>query len=83
MGVKCKTPYEQRKKQLELIQAARELTVNDVLPLARELADYMKVSIETVYHRVNLLSKITGKRYFRPMETELRVKKIQDSKNGK
>jgi DNA-binding XRE family transcriptional regulator len=77
------TPFEKRPKQLELIQAADELTVNDILPLAWEIAAHLKVTIETVYKRAAKLSKITKRPYFRPMEIELRVKKIQDSKNAR
>jgi orotate phosphoribosyltransferase-like protein len=76
-------PFEKRPKQLELIQAADELTADGVLPLAEEIAAHLKVSIETVYKRVAKLSKITKRPYFRPMEIELRVKKIQDSKNAR
>ena len=76
-------PFENRPKQLGVIQAVDSLTKDSILPLAGEIASHLKVSIETIYKRVAKLSKITGKQYFRPMEIEMRVKKIQDSKNAR
>lgn len=72
-------PYQDRPKQLELIQAVEDYRKNNegALPLAEDLAKTMGISRDLVYQRSNALSKITGKEYFRRLEESERVAKIK------